>query len=249
MQDKHRKVMPTQYTYTTFLYWLLLAGLIVFFLFLSWDLHLFHTIFAQDITRISSLIFILFIAVSVHCGYRSWFIASQSLMLFKIKKLSLDDLRLLSEDSLEGRSVIKGFLGKVLNSHSEPDKTLATEVLAESLRGTHQVGWFMAGVVIKLGLLGTVVGFVLMLSSISAFEQLDISDIKELMQQMTQGMGVAMNTTMVGLIASMSLGIQLLLVDRCADRLLLEAIDFSLSTADLLVDDRGEGGVPLSAQK
>lgn len=241
--------MSTQYTYTAFLYWLLLAGLIVFFLFLSWDLQLFQTIFVQDITRISSLIFILFIAVSVHCGYRSWFVASQSLMLLKIKKLSLDDLKLLSDDAFESRSVIKDFLSKVLNSHSEPDKTLATEVLAESLRGAHQVGWFMAGVVIKLGLLGTVVGFVLMLSSISAFEQLDISDIKELMQQMTLGMGVAMNTTMVGLIASMTLGIQLLLVDRCADRLLLETIDFSLSTVDLVVDNRGEGGVPLSAQK
>lgn len=58
-----------------------------------------------------------------------------------------------------------------------------------------------------------------------------------------------MNTTMVGLIASMLLGIQLLLVDRCADRVLLEAIDYSLLVGLAVSEDRGKDGVSLSAQK
>ena len=66
-----------------------------------------------------------------------------------------------------------------------------------------------------------------MLSSISGIEELDISDIKDLMQQMTQGMGVSMNTTMIGLISSMLLGVQLLLLDRCADGLIVDVVDFA----------------------
>ncbi len=87
------------------------------------------------------------------------------------------------------------------------------------------MGWFLAGLVIKLGLLGTVIGFVLMLGSVSGLESLDIGDVKQLMQQMTQGMGIAMNTTMVGLVSSMLLGIQYLLLDRSADRFVVETIN------------------------
>ncbi|MDO6749982.1 MotA/TolQ/ExbB proton channel family protein, partial [Gilvimarinus sp. 1_MG-2023] len=78
---------------------------------------------------------------------------------------------------------------------------------------------FMTGVLVKLGLLGTVVGFMLMLGSVSGLENLDTSDLKVLMQQMTTGMGVAMNTTLVGLVCSILLGLQYLLLDRSADRL------------------------------
>ncbi len=101
------------------------------------------------------------------------------------------------------------------------------EVMAERARGTHQVGWFVTGLMIKLGLLGTVVGFIMMLSSLEGLEQLDISDIKTLMQQMTQGMGVAMNTTLVGLIGSILLGLQFLMLDRHADQLIAATVDYA----------------------
>lgn len=108
------------------------------------------------------------------------------------------------------------------------------EVMAERARGAHQVGWFVTGLMIKLGLLGTVVGFIMMLSSLEGLEQLDISDIKTLMQQMTQGMGVAMNTTLVGLIGSMLLGLQFLLLDRHADQLIASTVDYAHRNAKVV---------------
>lgn len=101
------------------------------------------------------------------------------------------------------------------------------EVMAERARGTHQVGWFITSLMLKLGLLGTVVGFVMMLGSLEGLEQLDISDIKTLMKEMTQGMGVAMNTTLVGLIGSILLGLQFLLLDRHADKLIAATVDYA----------------------
>ena len=68
-----------------------------------------------------------------------------------------------------------------------------------------------------------------MLRSVSGIEQLDTSDIQQLMQQMTLGMGVAMNTTLVGLIASLHLGIQFLMLDRAADRLIADAVECVVS--------------------
>jgi len=93
--------------------------------------------------------------------------------------------------------------------------------------GFNDFGWFVTGLMIKLGLLGTVVGFIMMLSRLEGLEQLDISDIKTLMQQMTQGMGVAMNTTLVGLVGSILLGLQFLMLDRYADKLIAATVDYA----------------------
>ena len=84
---------------------------------------------------------------------------------------------------------------------------------------------------IKLGLLGTVIGFIMMLTSIGGLDSLDIEQVQRLMQQMTQGMMVALNTTLLGLIGSMILGIQYLLLDHCADRLLVSILTWVQQTA------------------
>lgn len=204
--------------YKIFLHWLLFAGLMGISLFIAWDLGVISRIWYADVTRISPAIFVLLLLTSLHCAYRSWFLSQQALMY--------DQLKSLPEAAFpNGVSIINDYLSTLkADSNDKSDNSLMAEVMAESLRGTHQVGWFISGLMIKLGLLGTVIGFVLMLSSVSGLDTLDISDIKQLMQQMTQGMGVAMNTTMVGLVSSMLLGVQYLLLDRHADQLVVQGV-------------------------
>ena len=204
--------------YKIFLHWLLFAGLMGMSLFIAWDLGVISRIWYADVTRISPAIFVLLLLTSLHCAYRSWFLSQQALMY--------DQLKSLPETAFpNGVSIINDYLNTLkTDNNDKSDNSLMAEVMAESLRGTHQVGWFISGLMIKLGLLGTVIGFVLMLSSVSGLDTLDISDIKQLMQQMTQGMGVAMNTTMVGLVSSMLLGVQYLLLDRHADQLVVQGV-------------------------
>lgn len=203
--------------YRVFLYWLITAGIVLFAIYVSWDLGVLAKIFAEDITRISLIVIALLLLTSLHCGYRSWYLTQQLRMAEVLSsRLAQHDDSGPSEFS-PGASVIQDYLSGIKKSSDERDKVILSELMAEKVRGSHQVGWFISGLVIKLGLLGTVIGFVLMLGSVSGLENLDISDIKQLMQQMTQGMGVAMNTTLVGLVSSMLLGIQYLLLDRCAD--------------------------------
>ncbi|WP_221800042.1 MotA/TolQ/ExbB proton channel family protein [Oceanobacter mangrovi] len=204
----------------TFLHWLLLNSLILFAGLLLWQLDILLPMLQQDVTRICALALLVFALASGHCGYRAWWLARE-FRNFDAVRLQQPVLASLSRDYLAS-------LGA-----DEAQNSVAAEVLAERAKGNHQLGWFVTGVLVKLGLLGTVIGFILMLGSVSGLENLDTSDIKQLMQQMTEGMGVAMNTTLVGLVCSMLLGLQYLLLDRAADRLVVETIRLGQSRQEV----------------
>ena len=76
------------------------------------------------------------------------------------------------------------------------------------------VGWFVAESCLALGMIGTVTGFLLMLSG--AFANIDLantSTIQNSLTQMALGMSTALYTTLVGLICSLTLKIQLINVE------------------------------------
>lgn len=213
--------IPAPIPYITLLHWLLSAGLMVFGIFVLWDCGILPNIIEQDKTRISIIILLLFCAAFLHSASRAWVIALEYLVFTRC--LQHQQPYLLTAISTR-KSPVQDYLLLTSHNPAAQENTLLAEIMAENMRGPHQTGWFITGLMIKLGLLGTVVGFVLMLSSISGLETLDITDIKLLMQKMTQGMGIAMNTTMVGLVSSMLLGIQYLLLDKSADRLVAETL-------------------------
>lgn len=216
--------------YKALMYWLLMFGLILFGLFLSWDMGILQGIIAQDNTRLCLVIIAMLLVMSVHCAYRSFFLSRQYLMLHQYpQEASYHD----------GQSLAQDYLTSNGPYDSNRDKTLLAEVLLEKARGNHQVGWFIAGTMIKLGLLGTVIGFIVMLSSVSGLESLTISDIKTLMQRMTQGMGIAMSTTLVGLSCSMLLSLQYLLLDRTADQFVALTLEYDQQTETTAADVKG----------
>jgi hypothetical protein len=96
---------------------------------------------------------------------------------------------------------------------------VASSLLSERTHGAHETAWWFAAAAIKLGLLGTVVGFIVMAAQIGRSAGFDIEQVQNLLTLMTQGMAIALYTTLVGLIANLWLGLQLLLLDRVADRL------------------------------
>jgi len=76
------------------------------------------------------------------------------------------------------------------------------------------VGWFVAEACLALGMIGTVTGFLLMLSG--AFANIDLANtatIQTALSQMALGMSTALYTTLVGLICSLILKIQLVNVE------------------------------------
>tara|TARA_B100000809_G_scaffold222751_1_gene231933 strand:+ start:896 stop:1318 length:423 start_codon:yes stop_codon:yes gene_type:complete len=76
------------------------------------------------------------------------------------------------------------------------------------------VGWFISEACLALGMIGTVTGFLLMLSG--AFADIDLANsatIQTALSKMALGMSTALYTTLVGLICSLTLKIQLVNVE------------------------------------
>ena len=72
------------------------------------------------------------------------------------------------------------------------------------------VGWFIAETCLALGMVGTVTGFLYMLGT--AFENIDISNsqtLQDALASMAKGMSTALYTTLIGLISSIIIKIQL----------------------------------------
>jgi len=75
-----------------------------------------------------------------------------------------------------------------------------------------EIEWFTSEVVISLGMIGTVVGFIFMLYA--AFSELTVDDpvkLQQSMMLMAKGMGTALLTTLVGLISSVVIKCQLII--------------------------------------
>lgn len=76
------------------------------------------------------------------------------------------------------------------------------------------IGWFITELLLALGMIGTVIGFILMLGG--SFENLNISDtgsVKTALTDMAIGMSTALYTTLVGMVCSQILKVQLVNVE------------------------------------
>jgi len=78
----------------------------------------------------------------------------------------------------------------------------------------YTIEWFISDVVITLGMIGTIVGFIIMLSG--TFDTLKIADansVRLLIASMSKGLYTALNTTLAGLISSVIIKAQLVVCD------------------------------------
>tara|TARA_R110000737_G_scaffold233175_1_gene246470 strand:+ start:2422 stop:2871 length:450 start_codon:yes stop_codon:yes gene_type:complete len=74
--------------------------------------------------------------------------------------------------------------------------------------------WFGSEIMVTLGMIGTVAGFLIMLNT--AFTGLDVNDIKnvqEAISDMAIGMSTALVTTLVGLVCSTIIKIQMIIYE------------------------------------
>tara|TARA_Y100000590_G_C15475294_1_gene921825 strand:+ start:56 stop:508 length:453 start_codon:yes stop_codon:yes gene_type:complete len=73
------------------------------------------------------------------------------------------------------------------------------------------VGWFIAESCLALGMIGTVTGFLIMLGE--AFKNIDVSNtvtLQNALSTMAVGMSTALYTTLIGLISSLLIKVQLI---------------------------------------
>jgi hypothetical protein len=184
-----------------------------------------------------------FLAGTLHCCTRASYVSAQINQLIDLEKIKQhpkfasggpDQRKLLINNScVSGSSISFSYLlqSDVLNINSTvcPNSSSASlDILISKAKNSHDTGWFMVDVLIKLGLLGTIIGFILMLASVSVTDNMDIASLQSVIKSMSNGMGTALYTTLTGLVASMILAIQYLLVERGSDCLIERSIQLVL---------------------
>jgi|TARA_B100000965_G_scaffold287409_1_gene245221 hypothetical protein len=89
----------------------------------------------------------------------------------------------------------------------------------DNLDTRHEPGWFASDILLTLGLIGTVSGFILMLAgAFSGINIADVSSVQAALARMAVGMSTALYTTLTGLITSTILKFQYFRLDQDLER-------------------------------
>jgi hypothetical protein len=224
-----------------FLRWLMFTGVCAFGFVLVWYYGLFRLMLASDKTYISLIILILYVAGSLHCLVRTMAISRELDAAQRVSALvskGVSGFTVAGENVLtsEGARLPAGLVtthirNLILKARAQGnhriDQTLLLRGLADALRGPNQLGSFAADSLMKLGLLGTIIGFILMLAPIAGLDAADHASVKSSMGLMSDGMAVAMYTTLTGLISSILLQTQYYMLDQSTQKLFALATDLT----------------------
>lgn len=208
----------------SFLYWLALSMACLFGVHLAWTLGLLQRVLIADSTQISASIVLIYLGCVGYGGWRAWQLSAAHRALDRVRDAFRVHGRVPDEDG--DPNDWSGEYCRGLASPN-PDRAALREVLEERSRGAHEAGWFLSSLLLKLGLLGTIVGFVFMLGALEAIKTLSYADLPQMLGRMGSGMGISLYTTLVGLLANMALGLQNLMLDRSAERLVSGTLQFA----------------------
>jgi hypothetical protein len=190
--------------------WLALAGLFVFAAWLLGARGVWSLLLNSDPTGITFVIIIVFTVATLWSGVRA-------------RELTLE--RQAADARLPGWAASYwAALGA-----APVDETAPLDLLLERTHGPHATAWWVNAIQLKLGLLGKVIGFSILALQIGQIQNFDPAQAQELLKSLTTGLGVALLTTMVGLVGNILLGVQLTRLDRYADELVAVAQQHGLS--------------------
>lgn len=192
--------------------WILLMALIAFGAVILWDFGFLSYLIENDASGVSSLIITLFVISSLYC---LWHLFGLSRELSVVKDFidrtehgGLPDADGLAPDDQSRLARILSDIIRVRVKSPETSTEILLQAFASVARAPVRLGVFVSDVLYKLGLLGTVVGFILMLVSMRDLGEFDVETMRDALQDMTAGMAVALLTTITGLSCGLLLRVQ-----------------------------------------
>lgn len=214
--------------YVPVLNWLLVNCVAAIAVGALWYFGLLNAVLNTDRTHVSLLIAGIFVLTAIHCLVQTVAVSRE-----------LNRARALRDDILGGR--IAGFEvrgGTVVTSEGTPlpegvlashianlvrkaslsgagafDQTLLLRALADRLRGREKLGLFVSEGLLRLALLGTAIGFILMLIPFSELNSFDADTLRTALTGMTSGMAIALNVTVTGIAGALLLKFEYFLLD------------------------------------
>ncbi len=186
-----------------------LFGLELFALLLLADAGLLQRLLAEDYSFISRVILLIYAAASLH-------------VLIVAYRLSREIDAVGSGEAGARRNNVQRYYA-LLRAPANPADDggeMLLDVLDGRCRGQYRFGYVIADLMLKLGLLGTVIGFIFMLGALVDLNSIDINVMQKLLAQMSGGMKIALFTTLAGMSCGVLLNIKYQLLDWSVDNLL-----------------------------
>ncbi|MDA1075444.1 MAG: MotA/TolQ/ExbB proton channel family protein [Proteobacteria bacterium] len=193
---------------------LIILGLIAFGFFVVAQKGLLTLALTSDRSYISYVIFVIYLIATLH-----WLWLARGL---SIERRHFYGLESQFEQGGPHTPVQIGLLGRFfgnLNAKKDNDPAALLSAFNDELLNRHALGHFLSDVLLKLGLLGTIVGFILMLLPVGELKEFDPSLMQRLLSSMSGGMAVALYTTLAGLVTSTLLKVQYHVLDTSAVQL------------------------------
>lgn len=198
--------------------WVLFAALMGLSAVILWDYGLLQYLFSADTSRISMLIAALFLAFAVHSLWIVLWMAReyrQALIMADTLAGSSGPLQIKGGEIalLSGKLAKDGLIADYLRNlvageaAADRDRGLLLQSLSAALKRRTKVGVYGTDLLYKLGMLGTMIGFVIMLNSMGDMKNFDVETLRAALQRMIGGMAVSLLTTIAGLVGGILLRI------------------------------------------
>ena len=214
--------------------WLCLTSLVVFGSAVIVDQGLLHQMLVADRSQICLVVIGMYLIGLGHTFLRTRFLSREieaaQTLVNRLEASGGTPVITISRRAVsftEGGTAPRGFLSDYLTEHygNSPAASAdaATDLLdayASRVRSANEFGWFYIDLMLKVGFLGTLVGFILMLSSVADSGALDPTTMQKVLKQMSLGMSTALYTTLASLVGGILLSVPYYLLDRGLERLL-----------------------------
>lgn len=210
--------------YLPLLRWLILMSLTCFGVAVLWQLGILQLMFTTDRTRISSLILALFAITTLHCLTQTWIVSRELTATRSFRDTLRGDWARLSVVAADANSMPHGsmiarhvanLMAKARTQQGRRiDQTLLLRALADRLRSREKLGIFVSEALLRLALLGTAVGFILMLIPIAGLTAFDAETLRKALAGMSGGMATALNITVTGIATALLLKLQYFFLDK-----------------------------------
>ena len=197
--------------------WLILVAFGALGLAIADDLGLLGLLFGLDESRVTWMIATLVGAGTVHAA---WHLVGCSRRI-EAARAALEDSGTPAEPPEAAPAdrparFVRAWLASSAGAASDE----LADVWADRLRSPVDVGWFLVDTTVRLGLLGTIVGFILIFTSLGSVSVDGAEGLRELLVAMSGGMGTALFTTLAGLVGATLLAVQYLVLGRAVEHLL-----------------------------
>jgi len=200
-----------------------------------WAGGLLDLVLSSDHTRISLVIFAILVGTTLHCFYQTVVVSRELNAARKVRRVLESD-----PAGARGSDLPPGIFAnhiaalrrkRDLQRDGRLDQSLLLRLLADRLRGRERLGLFVSEALLRLALLGTAIGFILMLIPISGLTSFESDSLRTALGGMTSGMAIALNVTVTGIASALLLKLDYFLLDMAV----VELFDLIAETTEIFV--------------